>query len=314
MKKKIIVIWIIFLVTLLGLSGCTDNETTDNEQFKINRFDISPTSKDWGENAVLTWDVSGADMVAIDNGIGVVEYKSSMIVSPKVNTTYTLTAVKDDITLDATSFIEVIPLDVETEDASVAVGGTYDQIKVVLSSGGANYGDGYNITDDVDIFVDGVKVSQYDTTVWKVGGQILLGESNPGIWEEGETCELGDYMVTVAIRDIVVFDGTITVGDWGFEEASVAVEGTDDQIKLVLTSGGDNYGDGYNIADDVKIIINGIQVLQYNTTVWKVGGQILLGESWPGTWVEGETCREGEYLVLVAIRDAVVFDGTIRVG
>jgi hypothetical protein len=301
------------LFTILGLSGCTDDGSTNNEQFKINRFDISPTIKNLGETAVLTWDVSGADMVVIDNGIGIVEYKSSIVVSPKVSTTYTLTAVQDKITINATAFIEVIPLDGETEDASVLVGGTDDQIKVVLVSGGDSYGDGFSIS-DVEVFVDGFEVSEYDTMVWKVGGQILLGESEVNVWVEGEVCEVGDYSVRVVIMDVVVFDGKVTVGDLGFEDASVLVEGTDDQIKVVLVSGGDSYGDGYNIASDVTIIILGNEVVQYDTIVWKVGGQILLGESYPRVWVEGETCEVGEYHVLVIIMDEVVFDGLITVG
>ena len=83
---------------------------------------------------------------------------------------------------------------------------------MVLASGGDNYGDGYIIADDVRIFIDGIKVSKYDTIVWKLGEQILLGDTDSGSWEEGETCEPGDYEVTVSIKNTVVFDGTITVG------------------------------------------------------------------------------------------------------
>ena len=103
----------------------------------------------------------------------------------------------------------------DTENASVAAEGTGTQIKLVLASGGDDYGDGYTVTNDASselaIFINGTKVSSYTTTNWETGGQILLG-LNAGAWEEGQTCPEDDYEVTVSIKNTVVFDGTIQVG------------------------------------------------------------------------------------------------------
>jgi len=285
--------------------------TSDNEQFKINRFDISPTSINEGENAVLTWNVSNADSVAINNGIGIVELNGSMVVSPTEYTVYTLTAIKDNMTLYSNAFIGVI-----IEFASVAGEGTDNQIKLVLASGGDDYDDGYTISagadNEVSIFVNGSKAI-LTPGLWETGGQLLLG-LNGATWTQGSyTCPKDYYEVTVAINNTVVFDGTIRVGSWEYWYASVAGEGLDDQIRLILASGGYDYGDGYNISNDVDIYIMGYRVSSFTTTVWELGRQLLFGLS-GSDWVEGGTCPKDDYEVTIVIKGMVVFDGIIRVG
>lgn len=111
-----------------------------------------------------------------------------------------------------TSGIGSTPSKLET--AAVATGeGTEDQIKLILAHGGENYGDGYNISRDVNIYINGTKVDEGDinTEIWVTGGQLFLGW-NIDHWEEGYTCPEDHYEVTVSIRDNVVYDGTITVG------------------------------------------------------------------------------------------------------
>jgi hypothetical protein len=57
----------------------------------ISRFSASPSSISYGGFTTLSWSVSGATSLAIDNGIGSVT-GTSVSVSPTVSTTYTLTA------------------------------------------------------------------------------------------------------------------------------------------------------------------------------------------------------------------------------
>ena len=99
----------------------------------------------------------------------------------------------------------------DLENASVVGSATNDQIRLVLISGGEGYNDGYNIQNNVRIFVNGIKVSQYDSLIWTIGTQILLGDTISGDWEEGETCTQGSYDVTVSLKNTVVYDGTITI-------------------------------------------------------------------------------------------------------
>jgi hypothetical protein len=57
----------------------------------ISSFLVSPTSINKGSSATLSWQVSNAASVIIDQGIGVVT-GTSITVSPQANTTYTITA------------------------------------------------------------------------------------------------------------------------------------------------------------------------------------------------------------------------------
>ena len=69
------------------------------------------------------------------------------------------------------------------------------------------------------------------------------------------------------------------------ENASIAGEGTNDQIKLVLASAGKTYDNGYNIQDHVKVYVNGSKATLHSST-WETGGQLLIGLN-GATWEEG---------------------------
>jgi hypothetical protein len=58
---------------------------------KISSFSASPATITAGNSTVLTWSVSNASSVWIDNGIGLVGTSGSITVSPGSTTTYTLT-------------------------------------------------------------------------------------------------------------------------------------------------------------------------------------------------------------------------------
>ena len=58
----------------------------------INSFTATPATITAGQSAILSWSVSGASTVSIDNGVGDVSNATSRAVSPSQTTTYTLTA------------------------------------------------------------------------------------------------------------------------------------------------------------------------------------------------------------------------------
>jgi len=58
----------------------------------INAFTASPDSITPGETSTLSWEVSGAITVSIDQGVGNVGLTGTRLVSPSTTTTYTLTA------------------------------------------------------------------------------------------------------------------------------------------------------------------------------------------------------------------------------
>lgn len=68
-------------------------------------FTANPVTIQSGDNSTLSWNVSNADSIYIDNGIGAVAASGSMVVSPLENTIYTLTASNIEGTTNASSGI-----------------------------------------------------------------------------------------------------------------------------------------------------------------------------------------------------------------
>ena len=70
----------------------TVSATTNAAAPSISSFNATPTSVAPGQNSTLSWSVSNATSISINNGIGVVSASGSTTVSPAATTTYTLTA------------------------------------------------------------------------------------------------------------------------------------------------------------------------------------------------------------------------------
>lgn len=68
------------------------NESHENEEIIISSFEVFPGEINPGESASLTWVVTGATSVSIDNGIGNVPLTGNRIIWPTTITTYTLVA------------------------------------------------------------------------------------------------------------------------------------------------------------------------------------------------------------------------------
>ena len=66
---------------------------TVNADPVIEDFSLSSTTIEEGDSVTLSWNVTGADSVTINNGIGPVSYSGSLSVSPSASTSYVLTAV-----------------------------------------------------------------------------------------------------------------------------------------------------------------------------------------------------------------------------
>jgi hypothetical protein len=79
----------ISLIAILALAGCTFIVGTAPA---VVAFSITPNSITVGSQATLLWNVTGADTVIIQPGIGTVQQAGSQSISPSTTTTYTLTA------------------------------------------------------------------------------------------------------------------------------------------------------------------------------------------------------------------------------
>ncbi|MCX6875879.1 MAG: hypothetical protein NTW21_19020 [Verrucomicrobia bacterium] len=71
-------------------------------------FSATPTSIMIGESSTLTWNVTGADTISIDNGIGTVSATGSQVVSPTTSQTYTLSATNAQGTTTKTASVNVV--------------------------------------------------------------------------------------------------------------------------------------------------------------------------------------------------------------
>jgi hypothetical protein len=94
MKKLIPLVLLIVMVFTAGCDLASGPVTisTSGQQPAINSFDASPESISAGESSTLSWSVSGASTVSIDQGIGNVALTGRRAVMPSATTVYTLTA------------------------------------------------------------------------------------------------------------------------------------------------------------------------------------------------------------------------------
>ena len=110
-----------------------------------------------------------------------------------------------------------------SENAAVTVKGENDQIRVILTKAGEHYSDGYDLSNDVAVFVNGAAATVDSTDVgdgdgnWEVGENIVLYlDSTTSSWTTDDTNKQSissptEYSVTVQIMDTVVYDGTVIV-------------------------------------------------------------------------------------------------------
>jgi hypothetical protein len=105
MKKLVPVL----LLTVLLLTGCYPGSpiTITGQLPVIESFNASPTSILAGEDSSISWSVSGATTVSIDQGIGNVALTGSRSVSPAVTTVYTMTASNSMGSITATTQVIV---------------------------------------------------------------------------------------------------------------------------------------------------------------------------------------------------------------
>jgi hypothetical protein len=94
MKKLVPLLLLLVLVFTAGcdLTGGPITISGSGGAPAINSFDASPSTVSGGEIATLSWNVSGASTVSIDQGIGNVALTGRRDVMPGTTTVYTLTA------------------------------------------------------------------------------------------------------------------------------------------------------------------------------------------------------------------------------
>ena len=99
-----IIICLLALVAIAGMAGC---EEALPEVPVINSFAANPEVIVLGGNSTLSWSVSGATEVTIDQGIGSVDPTGTHMVSPTRTVTYTITASNSAGTQTATFQVQM---------------------------------------------------------------------------------------------------------------------------------------------------------------------------------------------------------------
>lgn len=97
-------------VVMLGLAACgiiDDPGNGGGDGPTITSFVATPSSIQSGGSSTLSWDVSGATSLEIDQGVGDVTGLSSVTVNPTTTTQYTLTATNADGSTDASTTVTV---------------------------------------------------------------------------------------------------------------------------------------------------------------------------------------------------------------
>ncbi len=94
-SRRVMELTVAFLLVILSLSGCSylPGEISGMSFLPVvHTFQASPTVIKAGEYSTLSWTVTGASKVYIDNGVGNVALQGSITVTPSQTVQYTLTA------------------------------------------------------------------------------------------------------------------------------------------------------------------------------------------------------------------------------
>jgi hypothetical protein len=104
MKKLLAPLCLILILVFSLMPGCS---LFAPKLPVVNAFEANPPSISTGGSSTLTWNISGAASVGIDQGIGNVALTGSRVVAPGATTTYTLTATNASGSITATCQVVV---------------------------------------------------------------------------------------------------------------------------------------------------------------------------------------------------------------
>ena len=148
------------MIVLVLVAGCGPTPTAPI----INSFLANPLTITVGESSTLSWSVTDATTVTIDNGVGTVALISTATVTPTTTTTYTLTATNTAGSVTATKTVTVNP--VATTYGSIDINSTPDGAKVYLDGVDTGSVTPYVIT-HVEAGIHTVKLDKYHYKVQK---------------------------------------------------------------------------------------------------------------------------------------------------
>lgn len=108
MRTKILILVLVSLLIISACKGSTPTTPDVPQKPTINSFTSSLSEIKRGTSCTLSWDVTNATTVEIDNGIGQVSSSGSTTINPTDTTTYKLTATNSDGQTTRTCKVEVV--------------------------------------------------------------------------------------------------------------------------------------------------------------------------------------------------------------
>jgi hypothetical protein len=105
--KRLVFLSLSLLTLLILIPGCITIQLPAGQPPVIGTFSSSPSAINPGGTSNLVWNVTGANSVSIDNGIGQVNAAGTMLVSPATSTVYTISATNFTGTVTKTSVTTV---------------------------------------------------------------------------------------------------------------------------------------------------------------------------------------------------------------
>ena len=278
--KRIYLI-VLFQAALAACSSSNNGNGNGSNPPAVNSFAAIPATIQTGATTALTWDVSNADSISIDQGVGAVT-GTAVAVHPTANTTYTLTATnkKGSTTKTASVTVTAAPgapqagFSVTTSAATVTAGTAVTLTITAIDASGATV-TGYTGT---------VHVTSTDAQA-ALPGDVTFAAGDSGVKTASFTPKTaGTVGVSVADSAKAALAGSANVSV-GAAAASVlhasgvaANIAAGSAISLVVTAS-DAYGNratGY--AGDVKVDSDGSVVAEH-TFVAGDGGSYAFGFS-----------------------------------
>jgi uncharacterized repeat protein (TIGR02543 family) len=266
------------LIALVFITGCSG---TPGAVPIITFFSAVPSTITAGESSTLSWSVTDATSVTIDNGVGTVALSGSTTVSPVTTTTYTLTATNTAGSVTATTTVTVsseltityngngntagtIPVDLSSpyqSGATVTVlGNTGDLIRI--NDGGTSYRfTGWNTK------ADGSGSDQAEGSTFIMGASNIIlyahwtpyvlrdiGPAGGYIFYDKGNYYKADFRIVKAAPDPVPI--TPTYSDWRYLEAAPSDQSTSAEwgcdMKSISGADGTAVGTGEQNTIDIE--------------------------------------------------------------
>jgi len=108
MRVKVLILMTLYLLISFACKSSPTTPSAPENPPTINSFTSSESEINRGTSCTLSWQVSNATTVEIDNGIGQVPSSGTKTISPTSTTTYTLTATNSNGQVTKSCNVEVI--------------------------------------------------------------------------------------------------------------------------------------------------------------------------------------------------------------